>query len=191
MNRRDKAAWAACATLADVGECVCGWITGTIEQTPGYSGGPHEETTEHARLLCAVNRAGLVTVQMDAEAWDGCCGYAAMAEGLITLGRLHKLASVSQRWGVQVGDLRRRDKRRVLGEWAGAVQDSALAEMQRARLVRAWVPPYAEGSALWHALRDFAHPHGGQRCRGCRVCRGSRALSPNANLGGDSLTWRP
>jgi hypothetical protein len=161
MNRHDKACWRACATLADVGDCVADWLTGGIDQTPGHCAPPSTETTPYVMLLCAVNRRGFVTAGMD----DGeLCEYTSWSwgpsvDGLVPRRKLARLDSVAAAHGVVVSLLPRRTRREILGWYRGEVQDSAYAEMKSAACVLVADPvPGRSGreSPLWAALRQFA-----------------------------------
>lgn len=160
MNRQDRARWAACETLAQVGDCVADWLTGGIEACPGHEAPPDPETTPYVMLLCGVNRRGLVTLMMD----DGdICQYSRKWEwgpavwGVITPARASRLAFIAERHGCEVVPMPRR--RSFLSEWRGMVQDSAYAEMRAARCVLVADPVRGRSgrdSPLWAALREFA-----------------------------------
>lgn len=161
MNRQDRARWAACETLAQVGDCVADWLTGGIEETPGHCAPPSTETTPYVMLLCAVNRRGLVTAGMD----DGeLCTYTRWewgpsVDGLIAPGKVSRLAIIAERHGCEVVNLPRRTRREIIGWYRGMVQDSAYAEMRAARCVLVADPVCGRSgrnSPLWAALRDFA-----------------------------------
>jgi hypothetical protein len=161
MNRHDKRAWASCATLADVGERVCDWLTGGLEQTPGHCGSPSTETTPYVMLLCAVNRRGFVTAGMD----DGeLCTYTRWpwgpsVDGMVPRRRLHRLAVAAEHNGVELVELPRRIRREIIGWYRGVVQDTAYEEMKAARCVMVADPvPGRAGleSPLWAALKEFA-----------------------------------
>ena len=156
MNRHDKARWKACATLADIGECVCDWITGAIVTSPDYGGGPHGETRRHARLLCAVNRAGFVTNAMNDE---GVFVPNAHVAGFIRPARVPRLYMAARQHGVELHEMPRRVKRETVGYYGDYVQESAVREMERARYVLIEDPVngrFSRRSPLWVALREFA-----------------------------------
>ena len=116
MNRCDKARWAKCATLADIGEAMCDWINGAVQQSPTYLGGPHGETIRHARILCAVNRQGTVTNGMN-DNNEGCPN--AHVDLFVALGRLYKLERIAWAHGLTTVDMPRRLKREMTGYFSG------------------------------------------------------------------------
>ena len=114
MNKHDRQAWAGCATLADVGDCVADWLTGGIEETPGHCAPPDPETTPYVMLLCAVNRRGFVTTGMDdgdlgwyAPGWE----WGASVDGIISARRLPRLVDVAARHELECTELPRRIRR--------------------------------------------------------------------------------
>jgi len=156
VNRQDKARWARCATLADIGEVMCDWINGAVQQSPTYLGGPHGETIRHARILCAVNRQGTVTNGMN-DNNEGCPN--AQVDLFVTLGRLYKLERIAWAHGLTTVDMPRRLKRGMTGYFSDYVQASAVREMERARYVLIEDPVsgrFSRRSPLWVALREFA-----------------------------------
>jgi len=162
VNKHDRQAWAKCASLADIGDCVADWLTGGLEETPGHGAPPCTETTPYVMLLCAVNRRGLVTTGMDdgelggyVKGWD----LGASVDGVIMPAPLARLAAICERHGVRCEELPRRTRRVVVGWYRGVVQDSAYEQMKRARCVLVADPVRSRGgrkSPLWAALREFA-----------------------------------
>lgn len=64
MSRADRERWAACRSLADVGELTAQWLEGRIAARPGYCGPVDVDEDEAAGLtdaLVAANRVGFVT----------------------------------------------------------------------------------------------------------------------------------
>jgi hypothetical protein len=77
MSRRDRRAWGAATTLADLGELTARWLEGDLKSRPGYQPryGPDDETADLIPVLAAANRAGFVTDQsqpgIDEPGFDG------------------------------------------------------------------------------------------------------------------------
>ena len=111
-------------------------------------------------LLCAVNRRGLITNQMDDgpiihRSWP----WGASVSGVIMPGPLARLQAAAEPHGIRVETRRSAHKRRILGDYRGVVQDSAYAELRRAQCVIVADPVRGRAgreSPLWAALHDFA-----------------------------------
>jgi hypothetical protein len=61
VNCTDRETWATARTLSGLGELTAQWLEGRIASTPGYYGGPDEETIPLVPVLARLNRAGFVT----------------------------------------------------------------------------------------------------------------------------------
>jgi hypothetical protein len=64
VKRENREQWKAAQNLSDVRELTARWLTGELEEHPGYPGGPpDQETAPIADRLAEINRQGLLTTQ--------------------------------------------------------------------------------------------------------------------------------
>lgn len=73
MSNADRAVWASCRSLADVGFATSAWLDGVVKSQPGYCGPVDVDEDEAPGLtdtLIALNRAGMVTADSQAG-FDG------------------------------------------------------------------------------------------------------------------------
>ncbi|MYV42902.1 hypothetical protein GT030_29565 [Streptomyces sp. SID1328] len=68
--RATRRRWVAARTLPELGDLMALWLEGELPFSPGYGGGPDEETTELIPALVAANRAGFLTDQSQ-PGYDG------------------------------------------------------------------------------------------------------------------------
>lgn len=155
MNRRDRARWAQCASLADIGEAMCDWLAGAVAESPVYGGGPHGETRRHGPLLCRLNRSGCVTTGMNDENY-GVPG--AQLDMFVRAGLVPRLYVAARMHGVEVREMPRRLKNEMTGYFGEYVQEPACRDLRRARYVLVHDPVagrFSRRTPLWRALREF------------------------------------
>jgi hypothetical protein len=74
-ERADRRRWATAHTFPELADLMALWLEGELSITPGYGGGPDEETTLMIPTLAAANRGGFLTDQSqpgyDGTGYDG------------------------------------------------------------------------------------------------------------------------
>lgn len=155
MRRSDRQRWAACRTLAELGEVTAAWVLGDVRETPDHPG-PDAETLEHAAVVAGVNRAGFVTLgQQSGESRAG-SPWEAYLYGVMSAGTAARLAGCLADERLGIVPVPASARRYHLHWYRDRCHPEMIAVLERSRWL--WVSDLTPGrdDLLWPALARFA-----------------------------------